>query len=374
MQRYRLGILVRTLVLSLCLLMAGGSFLFWQYQQQPAVQGRLLRDWMIDLGSPDPQKRGEASNAIQLAGTNGVPLYLRLLATGPAAPLRWLTQLAPSLPGLLRIPLFRLLRPYENDYFRSCAAMALGLSGPAGAAAIPVLKTSLNDPSPYIRMRSMGALAAMGREGAIALGDSLASANSEQSMQILSMLTLTGTNIASAAPTLVRVAEGEDPALAASALRALGQAGPPAVPTILSSIVSASGSPRTNLFRALNSVASASFDGLKSVTNALLHSSSQVRIYVCLSMGPEIPWKGLVLRALNLALQDPDPQVRLSALQAIDGLGPLPARAPQVLTHIPQLLDDPVESIRIAAREVFRRLQSVDPKEHSPTQSRSTNS
>ncbi len=328
---------------------------------------------MIDLGSPDPQKRAQASNAIQLAGTNGVPLFTKLLATGPAAPLRWLTQVAPSLPALLRVPFFRLVRPYEAEYYRSCAAMALGLSGPAAAAAIPVLKASVNDPSPYIRMRSMGALAAMGREGAIALADLLASANPEQGMQILSSLTLTGTNIASVAPTLVHVAEGEDPTLATSALRALGQAGSPAMPTILASIASASGPPRTNLFRALTSVASASFDGLSSVTNALLHSSSLVRTYVCLSLGPEIPWKGPVLRAINLALQDPDPQVRLSALEAIDRFGPLPARASQVLSHLPELLDDPVESIRTAAQGVLRRLQPVDPKENSPTPSRPTN-
>jgi hypothetical protein len=187
----------RILIIIVTVLFAGWIALHLAGEREPRFQGRRLADWLDQYGTNrwsrghDGELQKEAETAIHQIGTNGIPIYLKMIADRGSlvkmklltnTPRSWLTTLhipplgnyqhqlddrrrlgaygfaalgqeaTPGVPGLIA-----LLKDNHYDV-RYCSVFALRCLGPVASNALPALLVCLKDPDATVRDDAVTAL------------------------------------------------------------------------------------------------------------------------------------------------------------------------------------------------------------------------
>jgi len=268
----------------------------WPREHEPVYQGRKLSRWLriyVANSLPgDEQKRADAKEAIRQIGTNALPCLVHWLAYEPP---RWNTpamRLAQrgKLRWLFRKPLDQQTGP------RFYGQIGFEILGPGAGAAVPDLKRiALRRGTRYEQSRQLAieALRDIGADGLPALVEVLEQGDATDrgiARDYVLMLNWVGVDVTAAVPGLLLA----DRQLRQQALRL---------------------NPDPGIF-----VSSLQYDTpslVSALTNCLWHSNATVRLEATHYLG----WLSEKARsaepALSHAFEDPDPNVRDAATNAV---------------------------------------------------------
>ncbi len=188
------------------------------FGSQGRFEGRSARDWARDLGSPDPESRRKAANALG--------------AIGPDA-----GEAVPALAAALRDD--------PDPQVRGDAALALAKMAPASRTAVPALAEALSDENPLTRMNAALALFRLKEEARPAIPALTRAVKDPRNEQYLNTFAVTiremavlalgraGAGTAEVVPALAEALEDARTDLARrAAAQALGEVGPEARPAV----------------------------------------------------------------------------------------------------------------------------------------------
>jgi HEAT repeat protein len=332
----------------------------WLRPGQPVYGGRPLMKWVEQLLSPEAAKRREAEAAVLALGPRATPLLVQTL-TRKDSPLRQpLLAAQDKLPRFLWVFLYRFVKPYEVEQRRALSARALGLLGPSAQPAIPALGQALFDPSPRVRQEAATALGRLGPAAVPVLVEALRDKDEFTRVLACSALRQLGPDAKEALPALSgMLIAGPDSSrrLAASTLTSLG---PSAFPALLRVLEQGPPEARPAVIETLAAIASASHEGLLELLRAGAHSAVAVRLGVVDALRFAQPAGRRTVEALCSAMRDPEPEIRLRAVETIGNLVLLTRFVTNALPTLQERLTDQAEPVRQTAREVMRRILSPD--------------
>jgi len=279
----------------------------------PPARTRRTADWITELGDPKPLVRVQAG--------------LALAELGPSA-----RESEAALVGTLRDP---------DPEVRYAAVVALGATGADGKATIDGLARALEDESWFVRFPATQALAKLGPKAA------------------------------AAAPALVRAMAPKDgvkdfrPIRCAQAAAALAKIDPGAkeiqgaLPLILDKLLGydGDGSDGARVVGAemLGECGKAALPAVPALVQRLKDPDANVRVAVAVALMKIAPEKQTeaALGTIGAELKNADLLIRVLSADALGGLGP---RAKPLSGALGALLQDPEPEVRQAAREAVRRI------------------
>ena len=257
---------------------------------------------------------------------------------------------------------------------RMQAALALAELGPAAREAEAALTLAARDPDPELRYAAVVALGAIVPEGKAAiegLARSLADEDWFVQLAAAQALQNLGERARPAVPALVWALYPRDtvkdfrPVRCGAAMVALSRIDPRAkelggalqlvVGRLLENERQGSFGARATGARLLGDCGAAALPVLPAVAKLLKDPEGDVRVAAAealLKIAPEKQGEAALV-ALAEALKSPDLLVRLRAAEALGGLGP---RAKGVLPDLRAVLQDPEPEVRHAAREAVKRV------------------
>jgi HEAT repeat protein len=199
--------------------------------REPVYEGRAVSEWSLDLISPRPELRSNATVVLREAGPDAVPALIRQLRRRDSVLKRPFIAVAPRLPVSWRRSFLRFVRPFNPADERKAAAAAMSLMG-TNVPVEPLLR-ALRDRDPQVGSFSAVALGSIG--GASVAG--LIEALEDREARIRSLacygLGLMGPEAAAAVPALSeRFSDGELQ-IAEQAAWALSRIGKAAVPGLV---------------------------------------------------------------------------------------------------------------------------------------------
>ena len=335
-------------VLFLGLLLLGRILHPWA---QPEYEGRGVADWAEALVSADAPTREKARRAINVMGTNAVPVLARAVARPDRLGAGWYVRNRGFFPVRLARHLDRIFKPEATGHQRTRAAVALRELGPRAEAAVPALALVLGRPSSTLDgqaavLQAAYALAGIGPAGVPVLVDAIEAAPWDRRVLLFAALAAAGTNAASAAPRLaafvVRDAQPDLPQRVGTLMRGVGA---PGLAPFLDRLATADDAGRFRLTEVL--VQWAEYDrailGALLERFALLPTPARQRLMGGLGRLPADQPRLIVFMAR--ALSDPEPAVRETAATWLEGHTTLPWLEGLVGRHVPEMLD--------AVRRVF---------------------
>lgn len=216
------------------------------------------------------------------------------------------------------------------------AAETLGEMGPAAAEAVPALRQALKDDLPYVRVRSVQALARIGAPAVPAFIDALQNS------------------------------DGDVRATAAGALAQIGEPASPAIPALLKALDDRDSTVRSRAATALEHIGAAS---ATPVSGRLTDATAATRMAATRILG-NVPTSPETLSMLAERLSDEDTQVRLSAMKALarkgrDAVEPLTAQLrasdPGVRSRAAETLGDLQRNGSSAVPPLIEALKDSEP-------------
>jgi hypothetical protein len=206
------------------------ALLVWP-EPEPRYENRTLTEWSLDLNSPFPEVRSNATVTIRSMGPEAVPPLVRQLDSRDSLLKRPFLALAPRLPVSWRRKFMRTMRPFEPAAERLAAVKALaclGTNAPVG----PLLRL-LRHTDRQLAAEAANALVSMGSAAVPSLVQALE--DPEPGVRALACYGLSriGRSAAEAAPALVRRLNDRELQIASQAANALLQIGPPATPALV---------------------------------------------------------------------------------------------------------------------------------------------
>jgi HEAT repeat protein len=280
----RRWLLIPAAVVSLAL--ASVALLFWP-EPEPLYENRTITEWSLDLNSPFPEVRSNASVTLHFIGLEAVPPLVRQLDSRDSLFKRPFVEVAPRLPVSWRRKFMRTMRPFEPAAERLAAVKALACLG-TNAPVAPLLHL-LHDSDRQLSAESATALASIGPASVPGLIHALDDPQPRVRSLACYSLSRIGRGAAEAVPVLVRRLSDRELQIAAQAANALLQIGPAAIPA---------------LARALND------------------PEPMVRYHAAKTLGSLGYSARSAIPALIVASQDADPSVRREAQSALRILAP----------------------------------------------------
>jgi HEAT repeat protein len=199
--------------------------------REPVYEGRAVSEWSMDLISPRPELRSNATEVLLEAGTDAVPALIRQLRRRDSVLKRPFIAVAPRLPVSWRRSFLRFVRPFNPADERKAAAAAMRLMG-TNAPVGPLLR-ALRDRDPQVASFSAVALGSVGRASVPGLIEALEDPQARIRSLACYGLGLMGPEAAAAVPGLSeRFLDGEMQ-IAEQAAWALARIGEAAVPELV---------------------------------------------------------------------------------------------------------------------------------------------
>lgn len=347
--------------------------------QRAIYHGRHANEWAAEFyPNFDPRGSNEAMQAFRVLGANAVPaLRARLNSRAPFYE-QPLLQNAKRLPPATRYYLFTKFKPGQSVARRISAARALSVIGPAAAAAVPDLIAALDDPAGEIRW---AAAQTLGRLGEAAIPELMQRAtNADLTVRQIAVYALgqAGTNAAPAAALLFDCVLDPNESVHTSALYSLSRVGPAGVPIVLAAFSTEDPARRAAATKAIQAM------------NRPPHQITRTLLAFATNASPNLRRQSLAaFQVLRLnhpavfgtcfqALNDPDPDVRGAAAQAMSRAGgwsinpaldEFTARAlgldgslgSNIIARLNGLLTDPEPSVRAVARQALMEIQADPP-------------
>jgi len=287
-------------------------------------QDRHAHDWAMDFASPpDNETRERAAEALQALGSNAVPALVDLLHTHARLYERPLGETVRRVPMSMRTNLLAHVSLGTSGGKRYAAATALGFLGTSASGAIPDLLDALDDPVGHV---GWAAAAALGNIGS------------------------------NAVPALMRLATNPDWQLTHKAVYALGVAGTnaaEATPVLLNALRSTNESARSSTRYSLSMIGTLA---LPAICDTLRKDDPAMREQLSRLFSPVHSPNSGFLSTLNQWTRDASPVVRLQAMEALGNL-----RLTNSIPILKRLLNDPDESVRIAATNALDQVNGVVP-------------
>jgi HEAT repeat protein len=339
--------------------LAAAALLMWRLflrQSQPVYQGRPLLAWVKDLKSASPKQQERAAAAVRSLGRQALPTLVRVLARRDSVFRRPLLATQNKLPAPLWWPLYRLVRPYEAEYERQLAAEALGLLGPQAQPALPTLAAALNDPQARVSLAAANALGALGKAAVPVLAKACRTAPEPNRAFACSALAQLGPEAADAIPAWLETLAEPDPNRRSFAFLGLSRIGPPAIPPLLGLLARGDTARHGPAIEALTRIGSSSHEGMLALIAASHDSSAQARAGVVEAISRATPAGKRTVLALNEALGDSAPLVRLRAAQALGALAGSTRFVTNALPALQLRLQDDDEAVRQAAAQARRAI------------------
>jgi HEAT repeat protein len=199
--------------------------------REPVYEGRAVSEWSMDLISPRPELRSNATVVLRAAGSNAVPALIRQLRRRDSVLKRPFIAVAPRLPISWRRSFLRFVRPFNPADERKAAAAAMSLVGTN--APVGVLLRAMRDRDPQVGSFAAVALGAAGGASVPGLIEALEDRDARIRSLACYGLGLMGAEAGAAVPALsARILDGELQ-IAEQAAWALSRIGEAAVPVLV---------------------------------------------------------------------------------------------------------------------------------------------
>jgi len=294
---------------------------------EPAVFGKGVTAWTVQLSSSDAATRTRAAQALQKIGRAAAPPLIRQLRFRQSS--LWSALRHPL--GFLKI---RMLPASRAAWVRANAAQALGLLGDQAEQAVPALVAALGDPESRVAAQAHDALRLIGAAAAPELGHALDSTAQSTAVResVAGVLQDLGRAAEPAGPALTRALNDPSTGVRSLAARALGNFEfTPAIPALTEKLRDPEPRVRENAAAALAHFGPRARSAVVELTAALRDRDESVRVNAANALGKIGPAAATAVGALIRNLEDPVPLVRASSALALGRIGPLADRAVPVL-------------------------------------------
>jgi HEAT repeat protein len=243
----------RLLIAAACILLVFGfiALLSWP-EPEPRYENRTVTEWSLDLNSPYPEVRSNATVTIRSLGSEAVPPLVRQLDSRDSLLKRPFLALAPRLPVSWRRKFIRAMRPFEPAAERLAAVKALACLG-TNAPVVPLLRL-LRDSDRQLAAETANALASIGPASVPGFVQALEDPEPRVRALACYGLSRLGRGAAEAAPALVRRLNDRELQIASQAANALLQIGPSAVPSLARAVTDPDPITRYHAARTLGSM------------------------------------------------------------------------------------------------------------------------
>jgi len=286
--------------------------------QRESYQGKHTRDWaMLMITTQAGSNRDEAISALRALGPKAVPPLRRMLLESDKFYEKPVVQAARVLPAAQRRLLLQQLRPGQAMSHRLAALAAVAAIGPPAADAIPELVQSLANPNGQIRWDAARALGAMGETATGVLVSAATGTNAGMRHAAVFALAQVGTNPPPVIATLFNATLDSDETVRTLAMYYVGQLALDATPMLLEKLGSTDPATQVAAMRALAGVR----PQVRLITTNLLslatNSSGNLRRQTIETMGALRVANSNSAAIMVSALDDPDPAIRLAAMNAV---------------------------------------------------------
>jgi HEAT repeat protein len=362
--------------------------ILWLRGREPVLyQGKTAGEWSSLVFAPSAQA-SNAAVALEAMGAGAVPDLVRLLAARDPLlqkPLRTLTRRLPAPARDLISPY--LYRPSASSV-RQSAARSLGIIGPAAKTAVPPLLRALRHSDQGVAWEAAGALSRIGKDSVPGLLLAMHDPRSTTRQPAAFALGELRQAAAEAAPVLAAALGDVDAGVRATAAASLGKIGLPAAAALLEVVAHGKGIVRETAGSLIVRLYS-SWERFDASGGDSYAASNAARREAMVALAETGPPDELVAQVLGGVLRDPDPGVRLVALQhlslagtnlqpvlvglavclsnesaavrelAAKNLGNMGPEAKRATPALARLLRDNDAAVRTAAQEALGKLQAL---------------
>jgi HEAT repeat protein len=332
------------------LAVAGFLICGWQ-MREPVYKGKTASQWADQLQSSNPKTFSEAEQAIRQIGAAATPVMEKRVRSRRNGFIAAAQKAANHLPKILRDPTRGFLARQDDLMKQIAAAHALRTLGPVAEPAIPVLGEVLREGNSVLSSAAATAMGSIGPAAVPELARSLDSKNYLVRANACLALRSIGPAASGACRRLAEMLESSNADDLALASFTLGRIGQPAMPLLNDKMCSSN---ILTLVWSAKAIGIAGPYGQKAAPALLRqasHPDARVREAVISALGNISVFSAEANNALKAALQDPQAEVRRSALQAVfDGR---PRLAAACLPRIIQLASDENSDIRTLAAKTL---------------------
>ena len=352
--------------------------------QQTTYQGKFVREWAVELTiGPDPTNHVAATAALQALGSNAVRELRRMLRSKDPFYARTVMNYQRKLSPPLRQYVLKKAGGGEAINMHIMGARALGCIGPAAHAAVPDLIATLRGWEPEARWAAADSLGKIGAAAVPALMVVAGDPDVGIRHAAICALGVAGETAAPAAPILFARLSDTNEHIRASALDSFIRIGPAALPVALTNFASSQPAVHATAAKVLLAIGTPSrivWPQLKAMST---NANAAVRCEAFEMMAGLRFFNTNAVKTYLAALTDAEPGVRLAAIKALSEVGAKAQPAIPVLVvelkssdpalrewsartlgrignaatdtapSLRPLLQDPVDSVRIAAREAL---------------------
>ena len=318
-------------------------------------KGKNVAQWAADLNGGDQKTRDEATLAFKELRARAVPDLIRLLRGKDSWFRKEVFAFAPKLPSPIRRLLLRFVKPIYWPDVHHTAAIALGIIGPDAKEAVSLLDEALRDANLGVRTEAAFALAEIGKDAIPFLIADLKHPSPDVRHSAIYALFRMETNALPALPALMERFSDDYEHIRAAAAIAAGRTGQEGRKVLLQAIADKDGIARSTAINAAKMMHGAD-EFVPPLLVVLKDTGVTNRRAATLALGAVNPWKKEVVAAMIGLLDDADAEVRLGAVK---NLGKAPWKAHAAIPSLNELLNDPDEPVRTAARETLDKINST---------------
>ena len=311
--------LIGLAVLGVCLL--AGVVVVRRGMRDPLYQGKTIKTWALQIIASDAETHARSVALFRTMGTNAVPGLIRLLESRDPMWCKALWRATMNLSPKLRVRLLRHTRGAEQELDHQAAARALQLIGPDAKAAVPALARVLHGQERVARWDAAYALASIGKDAVPALVAALNDQDPEARTAAITALLHIGPGAEAAIPALFARLQDDNPGVRLQASEALSAIGPAAGQVLIHAIERERGIVQQRAAKVLMSMMFAR----RAAEPALLKMASDEdplsRAQAIETLAGLHLSDARVKATITAALNDPAPEVRTAATQALHDLG-----------------------------------------------------
>jgi HEAT repeat protein len=321
---------------------------------EPQYEGRPLSAWVHDIRHGSGKEREKAADAIRKMGPEGLPYLAGTLTNPPSPAQRVAKSVASRLPDRLKQQLRRFYNPPNELATKLAVLNAVQALGTNGVPAVDaVMEVFLREPNLGISTFAGQTLGHLGTNSLPALITALDHADYNIRSVACHVLASLHTNAAPAVPRLERIARDEIGPISSAAFYTLSRIGNAAVPSLTELLSNTNSSVRSQALYSLNVIGPGAKAALPAILKATQDPEPEVRARAIEALFPSISESPEVSAALSQGLVDTDPRVRAAAATV---LGSRPRFAYANLSTLIELLKDDSPEVRSKAAFALGRV------------------